>query len=116
MNKAYQIKNGLKKVGKRVCLVDGDWQSAPFYAVVEQKWRSNKSNFEFSETEIGRVSVDYFTYIGPFDHDIEAVSENGYLCSGSEKYIFKKKEKVDVGGTVQYFWAILRRVWEDEND
>lgn len=116
MNKAYKIKNGLKKTGKKVFLTDGDWCSTPFFAVIEQRWKSNKSNFEYRETEIGRVSTDYFTYIGPFDHNIEAISENGYLCCGNEKYIFKKKEKVDVGGTVQYFWGILRRVWEADDD
>lgn len=116
MDNSYKIKKGLEKVGKEVFLADGEWNSTPFYAVVEQRWKSNKTDFEARQTMIGNVSADFFTYIGPSDHDITAVSDDGYLLCDSVKYIFKKKEKVSVGGYVQYYWGILRRVWEAEDD
>ena len=58
MNRAIKIKNGLKKAGKQVYLKDGEWVSTPFYAVVAQKWRSNRSNFEQVQTAAGSVSKE----------------------------------------------------------
>lgn len=112
MNKAYKIKRYLKKVGKEVVLADGSWCSSPFYAVIEPKWRKNKSNFENVKTEIGFVSADYFTYLGPFDHNIESISVDGYLILDGVKYIFKKKECIKCDDEVQFYSGILRRVWE----
>lgn len=116
MSTAQRIKKGLFKAGKQVCLADAEWTSMPFFAVIAQKWRSNRSNFEFTETELGRVSADYFTYIGPCDHDIFSVSESGRLICGDDEYIFKKKEKVVVGGETLFYWGILRRIWGDGDD
>ena len=116
MNHAQRIKKGLLRAGKSVCLSDGEWNSTPFFAVISQKWRSNRSNFEFAETELGRVSTDYFTYIGPYDHDIFSVSESGRLICGTNEYIFKKKEKVEVGGETLFYWGILRQVSGDGDD
>lgn len=116
MNKASLIKKELNKVGKEVFLADGSWISTPFYAVVQQKWKETKTNFEPKITPIGEVSADYFVYVGPYDHDIEALSDGAYLLFDNRKYVFKKKERVVVGGRVQYYWGILRLVWEDLND
>jgi len=116
VKKAYRIRRGLRKVGREVFLADGGWVSAPYYAVLEQRWKSNKSNFENRQTEIGFTSADYYTYIGPFDHDIEAVSENGCLYADGVKYIFKKKEKMKMGGELLYFTGVVRRVQEAEYD
>lgn len=116
MKTAQTIKQGLLKAGRRVFLSDGEWVSTPFFAVVSQKWRSNRSNFEFAETPLGRVSTDYFTYIGPCDHNIFSVSESGRLICGTDEYIFKKKEKVEAGGETLFYWGILRKVWDCEDD
>ena len=91
-NNAYKVKNGLKQVGERVFLKDEGWVSVPFYAVLSPRWRSNKSNFEPKETAIGRVSADYYTYIGPFDHNVLSLSDKAYLVSDGVKYIFKKSQ------------------------
>lgn len=116
MNKARLIKKGLEKTGRQVVLEDGSWSSTPFYAVLRQKWKSYKSDFEFSETEIGRVSADYCIYIGPYDHDITALSDDAVLCVDGFKYIFKKKETEKIGGETVYYSGIVRRIWEDESD
>lgn len=116
MKKADKIRRGLRRVGREVFLADGDWVSVPYYAVLEQRWKSNKSNFESRQTEIGYVSADYYTYIGPSDHDIEAVSENGYLYADGVKYIFKKKERVKMENELIYFSGVVRRVRETEYD
>lgn len=116
MNKAYKIKNELRKVGREVFLADGDWISTPFWAVVSPRWRYSKSDFENEKTQIGEVSADYFTYIGPFDHNIECISENGFLLADGVKYVFKEKECVKCGGSVQFFSGVLRRVEGEDDD
>ncbi|MDE6723531.1 MAG: hypothetical protein K2J55_04970 [Eubacterium sp.] len=115
MNNKYKVKNGLHQVGERVFLYDGNWISVPFYAVLSPRWKNSKSDFELKETEIGRVSADYYTYIGPFDHNILSLSDKAYLMADGVKYIFRKKESVKMGNKVLFYRGILRKVWE-END
>lgn len=116
MNKAIRIKNGLKKAGKQVYLKDGEWVSTPFYAMIAQKWRSNRSNFEQGHTAAGRVSKDYFTFIGPYDHNIISLSDDARVLFGEEEFIFKKKEEVSAGGEKLFYWGVLRKVWSGEDD
>lgn len=115
-NKALQIKEGLKKVGRKAFLADGEWISKPFYVFIEPKFKNDKSNFESVKTEIGVVNLDYFKYIGPFDHNIEELSENTFLIIDKTKYIFRKKECVKCGDEVLFYTGILRKVWERCND
>ena len=116
MKRAYKVKKGLDKVGRDVFLADGDWRSTPFKAVLEPKWKSNKSDFEFNETEIGKVSADYFTYIGPHNHDITALSDSACLYADGVKYIFKRKEAEKLNNEIICYSAILRKVWENGDD
>ena len=110
MNNKYTVKNGLIRVGEKVYVKDGNWISIPFYAVLSPKWRSNQSNFEPKETEIGRVSADYYTYIGPFDHNILSLSENAYLITEDAKFIIKKRDAVKMGNKVLFYRGVLRKV------
>ncbi len=116
MSRAEIIKNELIKVGKEIFLADGDWVSTPFFAVIKQKWQETKTNFEPKYTAIGEVSADYYVYIGPYDHNIEALSDNALVLYDDEKYIFKKKQGFVMGGETIYYWGVLRRVWEAEDD
>ena len=109
-NNKYKVKNGLIQVGEKIYLQDGNWIFVPFYAVLSPKWRSNKSNFEPKETEIGRVNAEYYTYIGPFDHNILSLSENAYLITEDAKFIFKKRDSVKMGNKVLFYRGILRKV------
>lgn len=110
MDKSYKIKCGLNKAGREVFLADSDWRSTPFRAVLVPKWKNTKTQFEMVQTGIGMVAADYFTYIGPYDHDIEALSDNAFLYSNGGKYVFRKKERVIADGKTQFFWGILRKV------
>lgn len=116
MNKANVIKKELRRVGREVFLADGSWYSTPFYAVVSPRWRYSKSDFEDEVTPIGVVSKDYYTYVGPFDHNIENLSDGALLLADGVKYIFKKKQCVKCGGRVQFFGGILKRVSEEDGD
>lgn len=113
MNRAYKVKYGLERAGQEVFLKDGNWVSSPFYAVIQPRWKNNKSDFELKETEIGMVSADYYTFIGPFNHDILTLSENAVLYADGLKYVFRKKDSVKFKNRILYYTGILRRVWED---
>jgi len=116
MNREYKIKNRLNKVGREVILADGDWLSAPSYAVIQHNYKKNKTNFENKLSEIGYISKDYYTYIGPFDHDITALSRDAVVLSDGRKYIFKKRERILCQSKILFYFAILKRVWEDEDE
>ena len=117
MNKAYQIRRGLKNIGREVFLADGDWWSTPFYAVIQPMWKKyGKSNYENIKTEIGIIDSDYYQYYGPFDHNIEKLSNEAYLVADGIKYIFKRKRAIECGDNIQFFSGILKRVWEEEDD
>ncbi len=113
MNRAYKVKDGLEKTGRKVFLKDGNWVSPPFYAVIQPRWKNNKSDFELKETEIGVVSADYYTYIGPFHHNILSLSDNAELYADGIKYMFRKKEAIKLENKVLYFTGILRKIWEE---
>ncbi len=115
MNRAYKIKYGLEKTGEKIFFKDGNWISPPFFAVIQPRWKNNKSDFELKETEIGRVSTDYYTYIGPFDHNILALSDSAVVYADGNKYLFRKRDSVKTGNQILYYTGVLRKVWE-END
>lgn len=116
MTKAYKVKKGLQSVGREVFLADGEWVSTPFYAVLEPRWKNNKTDFEYRTTEIGKVRVDYYTYIGPYDHNTLALSEDACLYSDGIRYIFKKRDAVKLKNEVLFYSGIVRRVWDEADD
>lgn len=116
MKKAYKIKKGLQAVGREVLLADGAWHSTPFYAVLEPRWKNDKTDFENKPTEIGKVRADYYTYIGPYDHNTLALSDDACLYADGVKYIFKKREAVKLQNEVLFYSGIVRRVWDEAYD
>jgi hypothetical protein len=67
-------------------------------------------------SELGRISKDYYMYIGPANHDITVLSDKARLLYQDDKFIFKKRDAVKVNDKVIYYTASLRRVWEDEDE
>ncbi len=105
------IKNWLKKLGVTVKVTDGEQEFEPFFAVIEMKWRSDKTGFEVSHTPAGRVSADYCTYIGPYDFPLETLSNRAVLTVGGVQYTFKKWEAITCNNTTCFYTAVLRRLW-----
>ena len=110
MNRRYKIKKGIKKAGRLVHLGREDWVGMPYYAVIQHNYKKTKSNFEKKLTEIGYVEKDYYTYIGPFDHDITAIGDDTIVYADQEMYLFKKKEAVRADGEILYYFGILKKV------
>ncbi len=115
MNYSNIIKAQLRIAGKPVTVTDGE-EVQKTTAVIEQTWKRNKSRFEESSSKIGRYYKDYYNYIGPYDLDIKALSDNAYVTVLGEKFYFVQKEQVYVGGYTQYYRGILKKAEEgDEN-
>lgn len=101
------------RLGRTVRLVRTDGSEEQFPAVIRQMWRKNKSKFEDVSGKIGMYYNDYYTYFGPSDYDITALSDNDYIECGNDRYFFVRQEKVVVGDTVQYYAGILKRIIEE---
>lgn len=106
------IKAELENLGHKVYVVNGGEAGTEFWAVLENNYKKNSANFEPVHTEIGLTSNDYYTFTGPYDENILNYGDSAVLYDGDDKYIFKKREAVSVGGTVIYYFAILKRAWE----
>lgn len=110
MNKAYIIKRQLDQAGREVYLKDSDWVSVPFNACITHLWRKKTSSFEPSYTQLGKSYFEYYLYIGPYDHDITALSDDAILEIGSEQFVFKCADAVTFAGKVIYYTGILKRL------
>ena len=110
MNYAKVIENQLSLCGKKCFLNDGEWNSTPFFAAVQQTWRRNKTNFEDTLTPAGLTSADYFIYIGPASRNILNLSEDCRLINEDGKYVFKRRERIEIFGQTVFYWGVLRMI------
>ncbi|MGN1202223.1 MAG: hypothetical protein ACI4RF_02935 [Eubacterium sp.] len=110
MTKAYIIKKQLDRAGRNVCLKDGEWVSTPFNACISHLWRKKSSAFEPGYTELGKSFYEYYLYIGPYNHDITVLSENGIVEMDGSQFEFKCADAVTFGGQVVYYTGILKRL------
>lgn len=86
------------------------------YAVIDQTWKKNKSLFEESSSKIGRYYKNYYYYIGPYDINIKEFDNGDYVEFSGDRLYFVQKDAVIVGGTIQYYTGVLKKIEEgDEN-
>lgn len=104
----------LKKIGKSISFVNSDGSEEKYFAVIEQTWRKNKSKFEDNSYKLGRHYNDYYVYIGSADFDITVLTNDDYIICDNEKFYFVKKEKVTVGGRIQFYTGILKKIYEED--
>lgn len=110
MNKQNIISRRIEKLGNSVQLIDGEWKSVLFKAVVSPLWRKKSTSFENSYTEIGSGASQYYHYIDGANHDITVLSDNAILKCGESCFEFKHCDKVAVDDEVLYFNGILRKL------
>lgn len=113
IDKSSLFKRYFKLLGKEMSLVKSDGGRDTVFAVVNQIWRKNKSLFESNATAAGFYYNDYYTYFGPSDFDIYNIKGDDYLTFDGVKYEFIRREKVIVGGKVQFYTGILKRIAEE---
>lgn len=114
MDKGLLIKSQLDKIGCQVYLKDGDWTSMAFNACVSHLWRKKSTAFEPDYTELGYVSKDYYLFIGPYNHNVCALSDEALLLFDGEEFEFKCKDPVLFNGEVLYYTGILRKLKGDD--
>lgn len=109
------ISRYLRRLGRPVTLLRDD-NDIEFYAVIEQTWHRDKTKFEASYSELGGVINEYYDYFGPADIDITGMSKEDYILCDGNKYFFVKAQRVTVGGYVQYYTGMLKRVYEEDGN
>lgn len=116
IDKSSLCKRYFKLLGKEMSLVKSDGGRDTVFAVVNQTWRKNKSRFENNATAAGFYYNDYYTYFGPSDFDIYNIKGNDYLMFDGVKYEFIRRERVIIGGRVQFYTGILKRIAEEDDN
>lgn len=110
------IEGYLRKLGRPVIVKKSDGSEVEIFAVVEQTWRKNKTKFEDVSSIIGRVGNDYFEFFGPASCDITTLTKDDLIIFDKKKYCFVKSDRVVVGGFIQYYTGVLKRVWEEDGN
>ena len=110
IDKSSLCKRYFNLLGKEMSLVKSDGGRDTVFAVVNQTWRKNKSRFENNATAAVFYYNDYYTYFGPSDFDIYNIKDNDYLMFDGVKYEFVRRERVIIGGRIQFYTGILKRI------
>ncbi len=110
------ISRYLRRLGRPVTIISEDKNNAEFYAVIEQTWHRDKTKFEPSYSKLGGVIDEYYDYFGPADIDITDMSREDYVLCDGIKYFFVKAQRVTVGGYIQYYTGMLKRVYEEDGN
>lgn len=108
-----KIRSAMDRYGQTVHLIDDEWVSTPFKAFIQSVRYKNKMYLKDVNTPLGVANQDYFLFIGPYDHHLNALHADVVVQQGENKYVVVKSESVKFGDKVCYVWAIMQRLWED---
>ncbi|MBR3148968.1 MAG: hypothetical protein IKF64_02270 [Eubacterium sp.] len=110
------IKAQLQRVGRPITVIDKNGGEEIIFAVVQQSWRRNKTNFEDKAEKPGRVYNEYCEIICPFDFDIKGCDRSTVFVIDGDRYELCRSEAVKAFGRIQFCRGIIKRIWEaDEN-
>lgn len=110
------IKKQLEAVGRRATATYADGGEEEFFAVVEQTWKRNKTNFEDRAEKPGRVYNEYCEIICPCAFDLMACDSSVLFEIDGVKYELCRCEAVNVFGKTQFYRGIIKVIREaDEN-
>ncbi len=110
------IKKQLAAVGRKATAVYADGGEEEFFAVVEQTWKRNKTNFEDTAEKAGRLYNEYCEIICPCDFDLKSCGRDTVFIIDGERYELCRCEKVSSFGKTQFYRGIIKVVREaDEN-
>lgn len=110
------IEKYLKKLGRTVYLSGSDgWRSESYRALVNPIRYKTKLYLSGEYTPIGKNTNDLYLYVGPVKHDLSRLDLSFRLRdSEGNSYIVDKAEKVYVGETPVYIWAVIRKTAEGD--
>lgn len=108
------IENLLRTFGRTIYLSGADgWKSEKFNAFIQPLRYKTKLYMSGDHTPIGINNNDVYLYIGAPNHDLTKLDET-YRINDSEnnKYMIDKSEKIFIGNTPLYIWAVIRKTSE----
>lgn len=107
--------NGIFKYGRTCFLtVKGEeWNSPRFNAHLQPIRYKTKLYLEGDFTEIGNNSNSIYLYLGPAEHDLTLLGEDGRIVDSSGNfYKIDRAEKVYFKDSCIYIWAVVRKTTE----
>ncbi len=110
------IKTLLKTVGRQATVSRKNGGEDSFFAVVEQTWKRNKTNFDDKATLTGKVYNEYCEIICPFDVNLKDYGEDDIFIIEGEKYKLCRCERVTVFGKIQCYRGIIKKIREANNN
>ena len=113
---AQIIESQLSRIGSDAYVYDGERVFPPVRCMISHLWRRKSTAFEPTYTELGRLSREYYLYIGPASFDILSLSEDAYVIFAGNRFSFRNRDAVTVGGRVVYYTGILRKTGKESED
>lgn len=111
------IENELGRYGQTVSLhLPDGWSSGDFGAMIRPLRYKNKMYLDGVNTQIGFNAQGHYLYIGPSTHDITLLADGAWILSHGIKYRIDRAEKVRLGDSVLFIWAIIRTIVEAETE
>ena len=108
------LKTMFERYGQEITLKKTGWSSPVFGGFIQPLRYKNKMYLNGVNTVIGFNSQGHYLYLGPPDHDLDTLTSEGWIESGSKKFTVDRSEKVYFKNEVVYIWAIIREIVEVE--
>lgn len=107
------VKGMFQKFGQDViCRSEDGWNSETFGGFIQPLRYKNKMYLNGVNTVIGFNSQGHYLYIGPPDHDISKLPDDGWIESCGKKFTVDRAETVYLKNEAVYIWAIIREIVE----
>lgn len=106
----------LRRYGRTVFLTGSDgWKSEKFSAFIQPLRYKTKLYLSGEPTPIGINRNSVYLYIGPARHDLTKL-DGSYRILDSEQntYSVDRAEKIFVGDSFVYIWAVIRETSEGD--
>lgn len=111
-----RIESLLNRWGRSIFIKGADgWESPLFNAFIQPLRYKNKLYLYGDYTPIGINKNDLYLYIGPPSRDLSKLDSTYRLYDGEFLYLIDRAEKVYLGNTPQYVWAVIRKTTEEAN-
>lgn len=104
---ARLISRMLRFVGNTVTVKRKDGSSETVRAAFIPMLYKNKQYVEMQPSEVGKTNDGVYKYLGPFNVEFEA---DDILRVDGDEYVVERFEKINIGNSRMYCWAIARPV------
>lgn len=111
------LKNLMQEYGTTAFLQTADgWRSCAYPCFLQPLRYKNKMYLEGVQTPLGLAASGYYLYIGPPEHDLSKLGDDAAVNIDGKKYQVSRSEKIYLGESAWYVWAVLISCSEDVRD